>query len=134
MADRMLSGCLGISIAINSWGAIKAQQVPWPGTLIRIGIAFGIIGVVANWQEDFADILAAGFLLASLVNLATTQGTAGPWTAAFGAVPPATGGNFPFYTLGWGALNAGTGQAPGAPGAPATGGKGGVVVPRTVAR
>lgn len=115
MADKLLSGCLGISLAINSWGAIKAQQVPWPGTFIRIGIAFGIIAAVSSVNEDFADLLAAGFLLASLVNLAATQGTSGPWTQAFGAVPPPTSGSFPFYTLGWGAIGAPSGGTPAGP-------------------
>jgi hypothetical protein len=131
VANKVMTGCLGVSIAINSWGAIKASQVPWPGTLIRIGIAFGIIGVVANWQEDLADMLAAGFLLASLVNLATTQGTSGPWTQMFGAVPPATGANFPFYTLGWGAIAAPGAAGGGAPAVPSTGAKGGATIPKT---
>lgn len=116
MAGKMLAGCFGLSIAMNSWGAIKAQQMPWPGTFIRIGIAFSIIGVVETYNAEFADLLAAAFTLASLVNLATTQGTSGPWTAAFGAIPPANTG---FYTLGWGALPGGAATPSG------TGGTGG---------
>jgi hypothetical protein len=112
VADKLLSGCLGVSLAINSWGAIKQQRVPWPGTFIRIGVAFGIIGVVAHASDDLADILACGFLLASLVNLATTQGQTGPWTQAFGAVPPGLTEGFPFYTLGWGGQNASVGPNP----------------------
>ena len=107
MANKILTGCLGLSLAINSWGAIKQARVPWPGTFIRIGIAFGMIGVVATYSDQFADILAAGFTLASLVNLAATQGQSGPWTQAFGAVPPDLSQGFPFYTLGWGGQNAG---------------------------
>jgi hypothetical protein len=91
-----------ISVGVNSWGAIQQSQVPWPGTITRIGVAFGILGVVSMWDEQIAELLGGAFLLASLVNLASQQGTTGKWTKAFGAVPPKGGDTFPYYTLGWG--------------------------------
>lgn len=114
--SKILAGEMVISAGINSWGAIKSNQVPWPGTLVRIGVAFGILGVVAMWDEQIAEMLGGAFLLASVVNLATTQGTSGKWSNTFGAVPPSPGDNWPYYTLGWG---------------PVTGAKGAKAVPKT---
>lgn len=100
--SKALAAEFAISIGINSWGAIKASQVPWPGTLTRISVAFGILGVVSMYDESWAELLGGAFLLASIINLASNQGPTGKWTKTFGAVPPKGGDSFPYYTLGWG--------------------------------
>lgn len=99
--SKVLASEFLISIAFNSYGAIKEKQVPWPGTMIRIAIAFGILGVIAQANEEIAELLGGAFLLASLVNVASNQGPGGKWSKTFGAQPPANGPNFPYWTLGF---------------------------------
>lgn len=99
--SKILAAEYAVSIAFNSWGAIKAQQVPWPGTIMRVTLAFGVLSVVAMADERIADLLGAGFMLASLLNTSSKSGNAGLWTKQFGAIPPANGPNFPYFTLQW---------------------------------
>ena len=101
---KMLAAEYAVSIGINTWGAIKSSQVPWPGTVVRVGIAFGVLGLVAMYDESWAELLGGAFLLASVINLASNQSPTGKWTKAFGATPPVNNDNWPYYTLGWGAI------------------------------
>ena len=100
--SKILAAEYAASIGFNSWGAIKESQVPWPGTVIRVSIAFGILGIVSLWDEQIAEMLGGGFLLASLINEASRQGSNGKWTKTFGAIPPPNGKNWPYFTLGFG--------------------------------
>ncbi len=99
--NKILAAEYFVSIGFNTWGAVKNKQVPWPATIVRIGVAFGILGLLAQANEEMAQLLGAGFLLASLLNVATDQPGTGTWTKTFGANPPAAGDNFPYYTLGF---------------------------------
>jgi hypothetical protein len=90
--NKILAGELVIAIGINSWGAIKNGFVPWAGTVTTCGIAFGIIGVTAQFVPELATWLGAGFLIASIIAVAQ-----GGW-GIFGAIPPDNA--YAFLTIG----------------------------------
>lgn len=95
----VLAGEFVIAVGINSWGAIKQGFVPWSGTVTRCGIAFGIIGVTAQFVPQLAVWLGGGFLLASIIAIAQ-----GGW-GIFGAVPPV--GDYSYLQFGQAAPDAG---------------------------
>lgn len=114
--SKALATEYGIALAFNVYGAVKSRNVPWPATIVRIGIAYGMLGIVAVVSEELAALLGAGFLLALAIQAAGKQGNSGAWTAVFGANPPSwnstkdtgkpiAGGavmsnpNFPYWTL-----------------------------------
>lgn len=99
-SSKVLATEFGIAIAFNVYGAVKAHNVPWPPTIVRIGIAYGLLGVLAVASEELAALMGAGFLLALAIKAAGKQGNGAAWTAVFGANPPNTNtANFPYYTL-----------------------------------
>lgn len=91
-----------LAVGINSYGAIKAGFVPWPSSIIRTGLAYGLLGLLATGAPELATILGGGFLLAALVNAASAQSTTGKWSKAFGALPPPVQGGGDYYSLGFG--------------------------------
>jgi hypothetical protein len=72
MANRILATEYVVALGISSYAAIKDGQAPWPPTVIRTSIAFGILGMVAMMNERFAYVLAGGFLLAQLLKVYET--------------------------------------------------------------
>lgn len=63
--------CL-IAFGINSFQAVKAGYVPFPGTLCMTAASYGIISLVGYIDEDLAGLLGAGFLLAIIVMQASS--------------------------------------------------------------
>jgi len=59
-----------VAVGINSWQALKAGQVPFPGTIIRTAAAFGILSLLYYVDDDLAALLGAGFLMALIVKQA----------------------------------------------------------------
>jgi hypothetical protein len=94
--NQALAGEFVIAVGINSWGALKQKNLPWPGTLARNGAAFACLGLVAVAAPELAVLLGGAFLLASVVNLASHQSATGKWSEAFGANPP---DQTSYYTL-----------------------------------
>ena len=83
------------AVGITSWGAIKKKKVPWPGTVVRSGVGFSLLGVVAMGAPEFAVVIGAGMLLGLLVGTLNNSG----WTK-FAAVPPEViYPSFPFHVL-----------------------------------
>jgi hypothetical protein len=78
-AQNVLIGEYVIALGVASWGAIKAQQAPWPPTVVKSSLAFGILGIAALGSPELAATLGAGFLLAQLLRVLNNQ-------------PPYTGG------------------------------------------
>lgn len=78
-AQNVLIGEYIIALGVASWGALKAQQAPWPPTIVKTSVAFGILGVAALGSPELAATLGAGFLLAQLLKVLNKQ-------------PPYTGG------------------------------------------
>ena len=87
--SKVLAAEFVVSLGVNSWGAFKQKDAPWPATVILSGVAFGVLGIVALAAPELATTLGGGFLLASLLKLAGAQPLGNShWTNAFGAVPP----------------------------------------------
>lgn len=64
---RVLAAEYVVALGFASYAAIKSRQLPWPPTVIRTGIAFGILGVAAAASPELATVLGGGFLLAQLI-------------------------------------------------------------------
>lgn len=84
-----------IAIGINSWGALKQGDAPWPPTIIASCIAMAILSLSSAIDERLAVLLGAGFLLASIMGVAASQsgstnGAAQKWSGTFGAIPPSS--------------------------------------------
>lgn len=77
--QNVLIGEYIVALGVSSWGAIRQQQAPWPPTVIRTSLAFGILGIAALGSPELAATLGAGFLIAQLVKILNKQ-------------PPYTGG------------------------------------------
>lgn len=95
---RVLAAEYILAVGISSYGAVKSGFVPWPAAVIRIGIGFGLLGLLAAASPELAVMLGGGFLLADVLKLADPSGGGG-WAKTFGAVPPPpTNGDY--YSLG----------------------------------
>lgn len=64
---RILAAEFVIALAFASWSAIKDKQLPWPPTVVKSAVAFGILGVTSTVSPELATVLGAGFLLAQLM-------------------------------------------------------------------
>lgn len=95
---KVFAGEMVVAMAINSWGALKAKQVPYPAQLIRTILFFALLSFVAMVDEDLAEWLGAGVLVALII--AKVYSPQGGISNTFGAQPPRYDStNFPFYTL-----------------------------------
>lgn len=104
-----------IAIGINSWGAIKQGDAPWPPTILASCIALAVLSLASGINDRLAVLLGAGFLMASIMSIAQQQaggtsttgaaGAAQKWSGVFGAVPPS--GTYDILSLQSG-KNAGT--------------------------
>lgn len=101
-----------IAIGINSWGAIKQGDAPWPPTILASCIALAILSLASGINDRLAVLLGAGFLMASIMSVASSAGgngsgtgAAAKWSGVFGAVPPS--GTYDILSLQSG-KNAGT--------------------------
>lgn len=68
-ANRLLAAEFVVAIGFSSWSAIKSRQMPWPPTVVRTAIAFGILYILAQASPELATVLGGGFLLAQLVKV-----------------------------------------------------------------
>lgn len=100
--NKVLAAEYVLAVGINSWGAIKAGFVPWPSAIMRTGLAYGLLGLLATGAPELAAALGGGFLLAAAVNAASAQGSSGKWSKTFGALPPKVSGDGDYYSLGIG--------------------------------
>jgi hypothetical protein len=66
-SSRILAAEYVIALGFASWSAIKDKQLPWPPTIVRSGLAFGILGLSAAFSPELATVLGGGFLLAQLI-------------------------------------------------------------------
>jgi len=57
----------GIALAFASWYSLKDKQLPWPPTIVKSTVAFGLLGVTATVSPELAATLGAGFLLAQII-------------------------------------------------------------------
>lgn len=75
MADvhSILVGEYFVALAFSSWAAIKSKEAPWPPTLIKTSIAFGILGITSFGSPELAATIGAGFLLAQLIKVLSKQ-------------------------------------------------------------
>jgi hypothetical protein len=65
--NRLLALEFVIALGFSSWSAIKTQQLPWPPTVVKSALAFGVLAMVAVPAPEFAATLGGGFLLAQLM-------------------------------------------------------------------
>src|SRR5215210_4190593 len=65
--SKLLTAEFGVSVAIMTYGAAKEGYWPWPASLARVAIGFAVLSLVAIWNERFAALLGAGFLLAQIM-------------------------------------------------------------------
>lgn len=66
-SSKVLAAEYTIALAFASWAAIKSKQMPWPPTIVKSSIAFGILAVTSTVSAELAATLGAGFLLAQLM-------------------------------------------------------------------
>lgn len=105
--SRVLAAEYVLAVAISSYGAVRSGFVPWPAAIVKIGLGFGLLGLLATAAPELAVMLGGGFLLADLIKLADPGGgtaalsSQGKWTKAFGAVPPPPGAGGDYYSLGF---------------------------------
>ena len=58
-----------IALGIISWKDItKCHQMPWPPRFIGAGLTFGMLSLLYDFSEEFANVLAMGFLVALVVS------------------------------------------------------------------
>jgi hypothetical protein len=83
-----------IAVGINSWGALKQGYAPWPPVIVASAIAMAILSMASAIDDRLAVALGTGFLLASIISVASTQsgsgsssGATGKWNGVFGALP-----------------------------------------------
>lgn len=91
MADvhSILVGEYIVALGVSSWAAIKGGQAPWPPTVIKTSIAFGILGIASFGSPELAAMLGAGFLLAQLIKVLNKQP---PYTGGVPEVTPSPDG------------------------------------------
>jgi len=65
--SRVLAAEFVLAVGFASWGAIKAGFWPWPPTIVRIGVGFAVLGLIAQVNEEVAATLGGGFLLATFL-------------------------------------------------------------------
>lgn len=65
--SRILAAEFLLAVGFVSWAAIKHGYWPWPPTLVKLGIGFAVLGVVAQADENIAATLGGGFLLAGFL-------------------------------------------------------------------
>lgn len=68
-ANRILAAEFVVAIGFSSWAALKTHQLPWPPTVMRTAVAFGILYILAQASPELAGMLGAGFLLAQLIKV-----------------------------------------------------------------
>jgi hypothetical protein len=80
-----------LCIGITSWGAVKQGYAPWPPNIIGTALAMIILSFTSAIDERLSTLLAAGFLLALIVN--NVAGDSGSQTLAqtFAALPQNVG-------------------------------------------
>jgi hypothetical protein len=82
-----------IAIGINSWGALKQGYAPWPPVIVASAIAMAILSMASAIDDKLAVMLGTGFLIASIISVASSQGggdstgAKGKWNGVFGALP-----------------------------------------------
>jgi Na+/glutamate symporter len=91
-ASRIFAVEFFIAVGINSWGALKEGYAPWPPVIVTSAIAMAILSMSSAIDERLAVALGTGFLVASIISVATSQGgstsgAAGKWSGTFGALP-----------------------------------------------
>lgn len=72
---KVLAGEYLIAVGFVSWAAIKTKWAPWPPTIIYTSVAFGVLGGVALVSPELAATLGAGFLLAALIRILSSDKT-----------------------------------------------------------
>lgn len=102
---RILIGEYVIAVTFSSVFAMKAKYAPWPGTLVKISLAFGTLGLLSFASEEFAALLGGGFLLAAFLNL--YQKNDGLKNYKGGVPSAADNANLPYVPLHWGDITAG---------------------------
>lgn len=102
--NRVLAAEYVVAVGLSSWGAIRAGFFPWPGAIVRIGLGFSLLGLLATGAPELAVMLGAGFLLADVLVITGSGGldANGRWTKTFGALPPpVANGGADYYSLGF---------------------------------
>lgn len=80
--NRILAGEFAIAIAFIAWQDLKFKYLPWPATIARVCVAFGILGIVSAASEEFAAVLGGGFLLAGFLRFYQSK-SKGPYAIPF---------------------------------------------------
>ena len=95
---RVLAAQYVLAVGISSYGAIRSGFVPWPAAIVKIGLGFGLLGLLATGAPELAVMLGGGFLLADLIKLADPA-AGGGWQKTFGAIPPPPAAGGDYYSL-----------------------------------
>jgi hypothetical protein len=67
--NKILAAEFIIAVGFSSWSAIKDKQMPWPETIIKTSVAFGVLGIVGTFSPELATVVGGGFLLAQLIKV-----------------------------------------------------------------
>jgi hypothetical protein len=102
--SKVLAAEYVLAVGISSWGAIRSGFVPWPAGVVKIGLGFGLLGLLATAAPELAVMLGGGFLLADLLIVATPGSgnaldSSGKWNKQFGALPPPPAAGGDYYSL-----------------------------------
>lgn len=66
---RILAGEYILALGFTSWFAIKHGYWPWPTTVVKLSLSFGVFGLVAMAAPEFAVALTGGTLLGLFLKL-----------------------------------------------------------------
>lgn len=80
-----------LCIGITSWGAIKQGYAPWPPNIIGTALAMIILSFTSAIDERLSTLLAAGFLLALVVNNVAGDSGSQTLSQTFAALPQNVG-------------------------------------------
>jgi hypothetical protein len=125
--QKVLTGELFISLIAVSWFSIKFKYVPWPANYAKVGLAYGVLGILSMASDKLAALFGAGFLTAIFVREASKTKYLRMWeqpnvpgaNLSQGEWSPAPGGGFPYYPLFFGA-GSGSAQSTTPPSGPTT--------------
>lgn len=99
-SQRTLATLFLLSLGIVAWAPIKKGYYPWPPMVMRTCTAYGLLSLVSIVSDEFAVLLASGFLLAQLVKVSSGTKAIPDWIYEDMTVDQVKGDTNPFNTFG----------------------------------
>jgi hypothetical protein len=73
-ANAVLGGEAIVALSVVAWRDVKQGYAPLPGSMLKTGISFGLISVLAYASPELACLIGGGFLLAQIIKYLQNPG------------------------------------------------------------